>query len=33
MIELISHIKERLDEINDGKFVVEDKETERLKDL
>ena len=33
MIELISCIKERLSEINDGSFVVEDEETERLKKL
>lgn len=33
MLELISHIKERLAEINDGRFVIEDKETERLKDM
>lgn len=33
MIELISSIKKRLDEINDGSFVVEDLETKRLKNL
>lgn len=33
MIELISLIKKRLDEINDGNFVIEDLETERLKNL
>ena len=33
MIELISLIKKRLGEINDGSFVVEDLETERLKNL
>lgn len=33
MIELISKIKSRLNEINDGSFVVEDLETERLKKL
>ena len=30
MLDLISQIKERLEEINDGSFVVEDLETERL---
>lgn len=33
MIELISLIKKRLYEINDGNFVIEDLETERLKNL
>lgn len=33
MIELISGIKERLKQINDGRFVVVDLETERLKNL
>lgn len=33
MLKLISCIKERLAEINDGSFVVEDLETERLKNL
>ncbi len=33
MLKLISGIKERLAEINDGSFVVEDLETERLKSL
>ena len=33
MLKLISCIKERLAEINDGNFVVEDLETERLKNL
>lgn len=33
MLELISGIKEQLAEINDGNFVVEDLETERLKNL
>ena len=33
MIELISLIKKRLDEISDGNFVIEDLETERLKNL
>lgn len=33
MIELISRIKKRLDEINNGSFIVEDNETERLKNL
>lgn len=33
MLELISCIKERLAEINDGSFLVEDLETERLKNL
>ena len=33
MLKLISGIKERLAEINDGNFVVEDLETERLKNL
>ena len=33
MLKLISCIKERLAEINDGNFVVEDLETESLKNL
>ena len=33
MLELISKIKARLNEINDGSFIVEDLETERLKSL
>lgn len=33
MLELIAHIKERLNEINDGSYAVEDLETERLKNL
>ncbi len=33
MLELISKIKARLNEINDGSFTVEDLETERLKNL
>lgn len=33
MIELISRIKKRLNEINDGSFTIEDLETERLKSL
>lgn len=33
MLELISRIKKRLDEINDGSFTIEDLETERLKNL
>lgn len=33
LLKLISGIKERLAEINDGNFVVEDLETERLKNL
>ena len=33
MLELITHIKERLNEINDGSYTVEDLETERLKTL
>lgn len=33
MLKLISSIKERLAEINDGSFVVEDLETDRLKNL
>ena len=33
MLKLMSCIKERLAEINDGSFVVEDLETERLKNL
>ena len=33
MLKLISGIKERLAEINDGNFVIEDLETERLKNL
>ena len=33
MLKLIFCIKERLAEINDGSFVVEDLETERLKNL
>ena len=33
MLELITHIKERLNEINDGSYTVEDLETERLENL
>ena len=33
MLHIISKIKERLDEINDGSFVVEDFETDYLKNL
>ena len=33
MLGLISQIKKRLEEINDGSFVVEDFETERLNNL
>ena len=33
MLELISQIKERLNQINHGEFVVEDYETDRLKNL
>ena len=33
MLELITHIKERLNEINDGSYTVENLETERLKTL
>lgn len=33
MLKLISDIKERLTEVNDGSFVVEDLETERLNNL
>lgn len=33
MLSLIEQIKNRLNEINDGSFVVENLETERLKNL
>ena len=33
MIDLITQIVARLNEINDGSFVIEDYETERLKSL
>ena len=33
MLDLIQKIRVRLDEINDGSFVVEDLETERLNSL
>ena len=33
MLNLISQIKKRLEEINDGSFVFEDLETERLNNL
>ena len=33
MVDLISQIKKRLEEIDDGSFVVEDLETERLNNL
>lgn len=33
MLDLISQIKKRLEEINDGSFVIEDVETERLNNL
>ena len=33
MLSLIEQIKNRLNEINDGSFVIEDLETERLNNL
>ena len=33
LISLLSQIKARLNEINDGSFTIEDLETERLKNL
>ena len=33
MLDLISQIKKRLEEINDGSFVIEDLETDRLSNL
>ncbi len=33
LLDLISQIKKRLEEINDGSFVIEDVETERLNNL
>ena len=33
MLGLISQIKKRLEELNDGTFVVEDLETDRLSNL
>ncbi len=33
MLNLISQIKDRLEEIDDGNFIIEDLETERLKNL
>ena len=33
MLDIINRIKERLNEINDGSFTIEDFETERLKNL
>ena len=33
MPNLISQIKDRLEEIDDGNFIIEDLETERLKNL
>ena len=33
LLSLLNQIKARLNEINDGSFVVEDLETERLKNL
>ena len=33
LLSLINQIKERLNQINDGSFVIEDLETERLKNL
>ena len=33
MLDIIKKIKERLNEINDGSFIIEDYETERLKNL
>lgn len=33
MLEIISYIKARLNEINDGSYTVEDLETERLRNL
>ena len=33
MLDLISQIKKRLEEINDGSFIIEDLETDRLSNL
>ena len=33
LLDLISQIKKRLEEINDGSFVIEDVETDRLSNL
>ncbi len=33
MLELITNIKNRLNELNDGSYIVEDLETKRLKNL
>lgn len=33
MLELITNIKNRLNELNDGSYIVEDLETEKLKNL
>ena len=33
LLDLISQIKKRLEEINDGSFVIEDVETDRLRNL
>ncbi len=33
MLELLKQLNDRLNEINDGSFVVEDLETERVKNL
>jgi len=33
MLMLLKKLRSRLDEINDGSFVVEDEETERVKNL
>lgn len=33
MLSLLKKLRDRLDEINDGSFVVDDRETERVKNL
>lgn len=33
MLDLLNQLNKRLDELNDGSFVVDDRETERVKNL
>jgi hypothetical protein len=33
MLDLVSRIKDRLNELNDGSYIIEDLETERLNNL
>jgi ATP-dependent RNA helicase len=33
MLDLLEKLRKRLDELDDGTFVIEDRETERVKNL